>query len=188
VSAPAFIDPSLTFESDSGYQSRRVKHSRPRRRYTLDYDGKSAGDLRTIADFLQQVRFGAGQTFEWLHPTAVETNVPGSNTSPIWLTFPHALVTGQWVYMLTPTNLQGPHRITRVSAQAIALDGTVAQGDIQTSLGLYMPYAVARMADDTWESPTKIVGTDRVGPDRPGSALGAVAGYFSFSVVVEEVF
>lgn len=188
VSAPAYIDPALTFQSDAGYQTRRVLHSRPRRQYQLDYEGKSTADLRTIADFLQRVRFGAGQTFEWLHPTAVETNVPGSNSTPIWLTFPHALVTGQYVYVLTPLNLQGTHRITRITTQAIALDGTVAQGDILVSLGIYLPYAVARMADDTWESASKIVGTDRVGPDRPGAFVGAMAGFFSFSVILEEVF
>lgn len=186
VSAPAYIDPALRFVSDSGYETRRALHSRPRRRWTMEYNGLSVTDMRFITDFLQSVRFGAGETIQWFHPTAIEI-APASNTTPIWLTFQHSMLTGQYIQILSGP-LVGPWRITRVARHAIALDGTGAIGPLTVSLVVYVPNAVARLADDTWESPTKLEGTDRIGADIPGAPYGALAGRFSFNVILEEVF
>jgi hypothetical protein len=186
ISAPAYIDPALRFVSDSGYETRRALHSRPRRRWTIDYNGVSVTDLRYITDFLQSVRFGSGETIQWFHPTAIET-CPASNTTPIWLTFQHGMLTGQYIQVISGP-LIGAWRITRVARHAIALDGSVAIGPLTVSLVIYVPNAIARLADDTWESPAKLVGTDRVGADQPGAPYGAIAGRFSFSVLLEEVF
>jgi hypothetical protein len=187
VSAPAYIDPMLTFVSDSGYETRRSLHSRPRRRYTLDYLGKSTAELRIIADFLQATRFGAGQQIEFYHPTASDI-VVASNTTPIWLFYNHALPTGAYVYVGSPPALEGIWHTTRIAPNAHSLDGSVAHGDIYVQVQVYIPYVVARMSDDTWESPTKLVGTDMIGPDRPGATVSALAGRWSFSVTLEEVF
>jgi hypothetical protein len=186
VSAPAYIDPALRFMTDSGYETRRVAHSRPRRRYTLDYSGVSVSDLRVITDFLQSVRFGTSEAIQWLHPTAVEI-VPASNTTPIWLTYRHSMLTGQYVQIIAGP-LTAAWRITRVSATAIALDGSVASGALTVPVVVFLPTAIARLSDDTLESPVKLVGTDRLGADQPSAALGALAGRFSYSVQIEEIF
>jgi hypothetical protein len=186
VSAPAYIDPALRFVTDSGYETRRARHSRPRRRYTLDYNGMSVADMRLVTDFLQSVRFGTGETIQWFHPTAVET-VPASNTTPIWLTFRHSMLTGQYIQIIAGP-LAGAWRVTRVAQSAIALDGSTAIGPTTVSLVVYLPNAIARLADDVWESPTKLGGTDRLGPEQPGAPYGVIPGRFSFNVLLEEVF
>jgi hypothetical protein len=161
-------------------------HSRPRRRYTLEYLGKTVQEMRVIRDFLQVQRFGAGTVLQFVHPNAWDL-VPASNTTPIILTFQHEFVTGQWVN-IGNTGLAGIWRVSRVSPTQLALDGTSASGAVTVSVYAYLPAAVARFSDDIMESPVKVRGTDHLGPDRPGETRGALAGRFSWTVQIEEVF
>ena len=181
ISAPAIIDEAHSFVSDSGYETRRARHSRPRRRFTLEYLGKTTAEMRVISDFLMAHRFGSGQTFEWVHITAFDI-VPALNTTPIILNYQHGLVTGMYINIGTPAFLAQPWRITRLNPTMIALDGTVASGATNVSVYTYLPYAVARMSEDTWESAVKLIGPEQLG------TAGGRTGFFNFSVSIEEVF
>jgi hypothetical protein len=180
VSPAEIIDPSLHFMTDSGIETRRALHSRPRRRFTMNYLGKSVEEMRTIRDFLQSCRFGAGDVFQWAHPTAYQV-VTANNTTPITLTFPHEYVTGQWIN-IGNTGIAGVYRITRVNSTQIALDGTNAQGTLDLVIMTYLPYAVARFSEDTMPAPETIIGPDQI------ASAGRRSGFYSFSVTVEEVF
>jgi hypothetical protein len=178
VSAPALIDPSLSFVSDSGYETRRVLHSRPRRRYTLEYLGKTTQELREVRDFLQWHRFGSGpEPISFLHPTAFDT-VPASGTVPISLHYAHELVTGQYVFLTGPAPLGGrTWRITRLGTYDISLDGSTSGGGINVAVSNYFPVVVARLNEGTMESPTKLMGPENLNTGR-----------FSWTVILEEVF
>lgn len=181
VSAPAIIDPAHRFASDSGYESRRPMHSRPRRRFTLEYLGKNTQQMRVIRDFLQACRFGAGQTIQFAHMTAFDT-VPFANTTPIILTYYHGLVTGQWINIGSPGFLAQPWRITRLNSTEIALDGTVASGPGQCTVQQYLAHAVATFSEDTMPEPTKLIGPEQI------NAGGNSSGFFNFVVTIEEIF
>jgi hypothetical protein len=183
VSAPALIDPSLSFVSDSGYETRRALHSRPRRRYTLDYLGKTTQEMREIRDFLQWHRFGAGpEAISFLHPTAFD-NVQATATVPVTLHYAHELVTGQYVWLSGAAPLGGRSwRITRLGTYDLSLDGSTAGGGITIAVNNYFPNVVVRLNDGVMESPTKLLGPERLG------TAGYPPGIFSFSVTLEEVF
>ena len=184
VSAPAIIDPVLRYSADSGIEIRRIRTSRPRRRYTLDYLGKTTEEMHYLRDFLMVHRLGV-TPFEFLHPTASD-DVTFSNTTPVVLTInTHGLITGQWVFIgNAPTPLNGLWTVTRINHYQLSLNGSVASGTGTGGLSVvvYLPTAVAMFDQDTWNSPTKLVG-----PERLGTSL-VRSGYFSWSVVVEEVF
>lgn len=183
VSAPAYREEILRFAVDSGYELRRPRTSRPRRRFQLDYLGKTTAEMRLLRDFLLAHRLGA-LSFQFLHPTAYD-NVPVSNTTPIILTFTHGLVTGQWINISsspTLSGLIGQWQITRVSATQLSLNGTSASGAGTVSVEVWLPNAVALFNQDTWESPAKLMGPEQLG-------LGSGRqGVFSWSLAVEEVF
>jgi hypothetical protein len=143
VSAPALIDPSLSFVSDSGYETRRVLHSRPRR------------------------RFGSGpEPISFLHPTAFDT-VPASGTVPISLHYAHELVTGQYVWLTGPAPLGGrTWRVTRLGTYDISLDGSTTGGAINVAVSNYFPVVVARLNEGTMESPTKLMGPENLNTGR----------------------
>lgn len=186
VSAPALIDPMAVFSSDSGYEVRRVLSSRPRRRFTCEYLGKHVQEMRYLRDFLMFHRNGV-TPFSWLHPTAYDL-VQCTNTTPVWLQYQHGLITGQWVNIgFGPPTLLGQWQVTRIDSVNIALNGTVAAGATQVTAAVYLPYAVARFSENTWESPVKIVGTERLGGERT-TPLGALPGFFNWTILVEEVF
>ena len=181
VSAPAIIDPYVLFQSDGGYEVRRALASRPRRRYTLEYLGKTTYELRYLRDFLMYHRNGV-LPFQFQHPTAFDS-VPASNTTPVWLSFMHGLVTGQWVNIgAGPTALVGQWQVTRIDSVNIALNGSVASGATNVVVSHYLPNAIARFNDNTWESPVKLLGPDQLGTG------GRQQGIFSFTIQVEEVF
>jgi hypothetical protein len=182
TSAPAIIDPILSFQTDSGIETRRALHSRPLRRYTLEYLGKNTQEMRVIRDFLQACRFGAAETIQWAHASAFDT-VPFSNTTPIILTYYHGLVTGQWVNIGSPAGLAGAWRITRLNSTEIALQGTSSGGGTgQCTVQQYLAHAVARFSDDTMPEPTKLIGPEGI------LITGNSTGFFNFSVSLEEVF
>lgn len=181
VSAPAIIDEILRFQTDSSYEMRRSLHSRPRYRYTLDYLGMSTQQLRFMRDFIQVHRLGA-MSVQFLHPTAFETLVAG-NSTPVTLTYYHGLVSGAWVNIgFGPAGLLGAWPITRLDNTTIALNGSVASGAATVTVAHYLPNAVVRFNGDVWESPAKLIGPERLG------GAGIRPGFFSFQLVVEEVF
>lgn len=188
VSAPAIIDPLLRFSTDSGVETVRALHSRPLRRFVLEYNGKLTQEVRIIRDFLQECRFGALDPIAWSHPTAYDL-VPFSNTTPIILTYAHGMVTGQYINIGFPAGLAGFWQVTRLNPTQISLNGTSAGGGTGTCTAIqYLHTARATFSEDTIPEPTKIVGADRIGPDRPGEPFGAIAGRFSFSVTLMEIF
>jgi hypothetical protein len=181
VSAPEIMDPMLEFQSDAGYSVRRALVSRPRRRWQLEYLGKPTQDVRIIRDFLQYYRLGV-TAFQWLHPTAFDV-VPQTNTTPTWLGYWHGLVTGQWVNISSgPAGLIGQWQVTRVDGFYVVLNGSVASGVGPVAVADYLPNAIARFHDNTWESASKIIGPDQLG------TAGNRGGYFSFNVTIEELF
>ena len=181
ISVPAVIDPVLRYSVDQGYEIRRPRYSRPRRRYTLEYLGKTTTELRVIRNFLMMHRLGV-TPFEWLHSTAFD-NAQVTSTTPVALTFiQHPFVDGDWVYIsnATPnTSINGPHQILYFDPTAFYLLGTTAGGVGTCSVSQYLPRAVGRFAEDTMESPVKLIG--------PESTISS-QGRFSWQVVVEEVF
>lgn len=185
VSAPELIDVSLSYQVDQGYEVRRAKWSRPRRRWTLEYLGKSTDELRMIRDFLLQQRLGT-LDFAWRHPTAIDPAVidPGPPVTANWR---HGLFTGMWILVgLSP--VPGVNntawQIDRVNEVAVVLRGAVPSGIqgpgiVQT----YVPHARAVMSqDDTFASPTTLIGPEQIGQGARRS------GYFSFAVQIEELF
>lgn len=171
----------LEYTSDGGYQTRRALASRPRQRYTLEYLGKNTQELRYLRDFLLFHRLGV-TPFQYLHSTAHNT-VPVTNTTPVWLQYQHGLITGSWVNIGggIPA-LVGQWQVTRVDSLNVILNGSTAAGPGNVIVSNWLPYAVARFNENTWESPAKLLGPERLSID------GQRPGYFSWSVVVEEVF
>jgi hypothetical protein len=182
VSAPAWIDPMHQYETDAGYQIRRSKHSRPRRRYLLEWFGKTTEQMRGIRDFLLTTRLGA-LPFSWEHPTALDF-VPTQNTTPVILSYTHGLVTGSYVVVRShPTSgINGIWQATRLNSVALALNGSLAGGVAYCNVTNYLPNAVAIIDQEAWASPTKLIGPEQLGSGTYRS------GYFSWAVLIEEIF
>src|SRR6476646_2305018 len=178
VSPPAIIDPMLSFASDQGYQIRRARTSRPRRRWTLGYLGKSVDDMRQIRDFLQQSRLGALE-FAWAHPTAVD-KVTVAATTPVTVQWRHGLFTGQWVFIANspnPSINDQAFQITRFNEITITLNGTTAAGvNGLADAIVYVPHAVGIFRDDTFESPSTLIGPEQI------LYTGRRTGFYSWSV------
>src|SRR5262245_25509151 len=127
VSAPSIVDEVYRYVTDSSYEVRRSKHSRPRRRYTLEYLGKTTHEMRLLRDFFNLQRGGA-LPFSWWHPTAAET-VIFADTTPIIITFTtaHGLMTGQYVGIFESPGgnaRNGFYRIRRITTTAVELPGS----------------------------------------------------------------
>jgi hypothetical protein len=185
VSAPEIIDPMLLFETDSGYSIRRVKRSRPLRRYTLDYLGKSTLEMRLIQDFFYSQRLGTLE-FDFYHPTASEA-VQVLNTTPVILVYPHGLITGQWLIPgLTPnTSINGRvWQVTRIDGTHLSLNGSAAGGTGTGQIITYLPHARGVFSDDTWQGPVTLIGPEQVFD----AVSGRRSGYFNFTVTIEELF
>ena len=182
VSAPSIIDPVLRYSSDQGIEIRRSRTSRPRRRYTLDYLGKTTTEMRTLRDFLLTCRLGA-LPFQWIHPTAGDVGAL-SNTTPVVMTVLHGLVTGQWIAMGGPHPLSGLWQITRLDIAHLALNGSSAAGVVADgAYAVYLPTAVAIFDQETWTAPTKLIG-----PEQTGGGPTRREGVFSWSLQIEETF
>jgi hypothetical protein len=186
VSAPAIIDPVHRFETDQGIAIRRAKHSRPLRRYTLEYQGKTVTEMRTVRDFMQYCRLSA-LPFQWTHPTASDLATVDDQQTPVVLYYPHGLVTGQWVGIVGgPAHINGFWQVTRLHQGAVTLNGSVAGGPVsQCHVVVFLPNAVGVFANDTMESPEKIIGPEQWYPQ---GIREQRVGYFSFSVLIEEIF
>jgi hypothetical protein len=179
IQAPAVIDPMHVFESDSGVTMRRPKHSRPQRRYQLDYLGKATWEWRIIRDFFQAQRLGV-LPFEFVHHTGLD-DAFYDNTTPVIVHMYHTFLTGQWIliYNSAPnTSLNAGWQITRLSGIAFSLNGSNAGGAGTCQIRTYLPNAVGIFQEDTDASPVKLIGPESVSTTR---------GRFSFSVTVEEV-
>jgi hypothetical protein len=178
ISAPAIIDPMWSMDVDQGYQVRRSKHSRPRRRFVIDWLGRLTEDMHIIRDFLYELRLGV-HTCEFLHSTSFDT-AQAANTTPIILTYPkaHGYRTGQYLWVTgigaLPTTIW---QLTRLSQTQVALNGSTALGATPCFTNVYLPYAVVIAQSDTWESPQKLIGPEAIGQ-----------GAFNFSITLEEVF
>ena len=184
VSPPAIIDPMIEFSSDQGYQIRRARTSRPRRRWTMDYLGKNVDELRQIRDFFLQVRLGALE-FAWGHPTAVDP-VLVSPTTPVTVQWRHGLYTGMWIFIANgpnPSINNQAFQITRFNEITVTLNGTSAAG-IQglADAVVYVPHAVGIFRDDTFESPATLIGPEQI------LFTNRRMGYYNFSVEIMELF
>lgn len=184
VSAPAIIDPKLSFRTDAGYEVRRAQTSRPRRRWTLEFLGKTTDEMRQIRDFLQQMRLGA-LDFGWFHPTQRDPVLYIPST-PCILAWRHALFSGQWVFVRdSPHPGLNEHiwQVTYFDPITVTLNGTGAAGISGVGwVYLYVPHAVGIFQEDTFPSPATLIGPEQV-------AYGTQrSGYFNFTVTIEEVF
>jgi hypothetical protein len=174
------MDPILRMSVDQGYEIRRARHSRPRRRYQLDYLGKTTAELHIVRDFLQQHRLGL-TPFEWAHGTAFDT-ASYLSTTPVIVSFQHTFMTGQWVGISNSspnTALNGFWPITYLSPNTFHLNGSVAGGAGSCSVVAYLPNAVGMFAEDTMEPAVKLIGPESVSFNR---------GKFSWAVQIEEIF
>jgi hypothetical protein len=185
VSAPEIIDPAASFSTDYGYIVARPRTSRPRRRWTIDYLGMPAADVRSVRNFLYAVRMGAND-FQWFHPTAAEfaTFQP---TTPVQVELFHGMWTGMSVAVNNSPNPSingGVFQITISTHVTFTLNGTVAQGITGTGyIGIYVPHARVVVSQDTLPSPSTLIGPDRV--MYPGEVY---RGYYSFQITIEEFF
>lgn len=182
ISAATLIDPHHQFVSDQGYEMRRAMHSRPRRRWRLDYLGKSSAEMHVFQDFFQQQRLGA-LPFEWLHSKASD-QVHCTNSTPVWCILQHNYVSGQWVWInnsIPNTSLNGFWTITRIDAVTFSLNGSTAGGDGTCNVVTYVPNAVGRFADGEMEAAQKLIGPEVASPY-------GQRGKWSFAVLIEELF
>lgn len=184
VSAPSIIDPLHRFSVDQGYEVRRTKFSRPRRRYEVIWRGLPTRQYHELRDFVLQHRLGL-TPFSWTHPTAYDT-VASNNTSPVWLSYAHGLTTGQWIWVTNSqpnTTLNGIRQVVRADHLNVYLPGTVAGGAGVATVSVHFPYAVARFPDDTWEAPEK-----HLGPEQTHWPAQTSRGYFTLALIIEEIF
>jgi hypothetical protein len=180
VSAPSIIDEVYRFRTDQSYEIRRSKHSRPRRRFTLEYLGVPTHFMRLIRDFLNLQRGGA-LPFSFWHPTAAEV-IGFAASSPILIqyTTAHGLVTGQWVGIFESpagNSRNGFYQVTRVSHDAVTLNGSTSAGSGVGLARVYLPSAVAVLSEDTFVSPQKLIGPEANN-----------AGFWNFNVVLDELY
>src|SRR5262245_38338007 len=184
VHPPEIIDPAATFDTDFGYRISRPRSSRPRRRFTLDYLGMSTAERRTILNFLYFVRLQANDMQWFSSVIEVATFQP---TTPVQVLLVHGMVTGMSVGVSNcpnPSLNGGVFQITVTSVSSFTLNGTTAAGIQATgNVAVYLPHARAVMSDDTYPSPTTLIG-----PDRVMYSGEQYRGYHSFSVTVEELF
>jgi hypothetical protein len=179
TSAPAVIDPMHIFESDAGPTLRRPKHSRPQRRYQLDYLGKTTAEWRVIRDFLQTQRLGV-MPFEFVHHASIE-NATFSPTTPVVITLQHVYLTGHWVGIYNATAqpaLNNFWPITRLSSTTFSLNGSTGGFGGTCQVGLYLPRAVGVFTEEGDPSPVKLMGPESTSTTR---------GRFSFQVLIEEL-
>jgi len=185
ISVPDYIDPVFRFDSDSGVSIRRVKHSRPRRRWVLSYFGKTTNEMHLIRDFLASQRFGT-LPFDWYHSTSLD-NVTFLATTPITLSFngAHGLITGQMcgVFSSPGGNAKnGFYTLTRVNSVQISLNGSTSGGAGVGSVRVYVPNAVGVFSDDTWASPVTLRGPETLTP-----LSGQTPPAYNFTVTIEEL-
>ena len=182
VSAPAMIDEFYRFKSDFGYEVRRSRYIRPRRRYTLEFLGKSTHELRLIRHFFNLQRYGT-LPFSWWHPTALEPVVFTAST-PIVLHFTtaHGLVDGQMLGVFeSPAGnaANGFWTITSGGSGTVLLNGSTSIGAGPGAVRVYLPKAVGIFSEDTMPSAARI--------DYGGGEAGST-GRLSWSVTIEEQF
>lgn len=186
VSSPEILDALWRYETDQGYAFRRSKHSRPRRRFTLEYLGLTVVNVRILRDFFQYQRLGV-TAFTWTHPTAIDV-ATCQPTTPVTLLYTHGLHTGAWVIVSNSPNPSingGAFQVTRQSQTSILLNGTTAAGITGTAtVQVYLPLAVGIFQEDTWQAPATLIGPDQVAY-APGGRRG---GYYNVQVTIEEIF
>ena len=153
-------------QTDSSHEVRRAKHSRPRRRYTVEYTGAPTSDYHIVRDFLLNGRHWIFPC-EWYHPTALES-VFIDNTTPIVVHFPivHVLIDGQYLGVFSSPNgnaRNGFWQITRGGTQTVLLNGSSGVPGGNSGSGtvrIYFPKATARMPEDTMPGAAKLIGPE----------------------------
>lgn len=183
VSAPALIDPVYRFRSDAGYEVRRSQTMRPRRRYVMEYLGKTTHEMRLIRHFFQQQR-GGTLPFAWWHPTAEET-VLFNPTTPILVgyTQTHGLMDGQMIGIFASplgNARNGFWGITIGGSSSLFLNGSTAAGSGFGAARVYLPKATGIFSEDTMESPVRL--NYGYGEGTPGDQR------WNFQVTIEEQF
>lgn len=185
VHVAEIIDPSWSYQVDSGYEVRRSKHSRPRHRWTLEYLGLDVGHLRVLRDFIQFARLSA-MDIQWRHPTAMD-KLLCSPTTPVTIGGYHGMVTGQWMIIFSspnPSLNNQAWQVTRYDGLNVFLNGSHAEGiaglcDAQ----LYVPHAkIVSSSEGTFPAPATLIGPEQFRYD------GARSGYYSMTVQIEETF
>ena len=183
VSTAGLVDPVLRLRFDQGHESRRSRYSQGWRRYTLEYLGKTAAELRIFEDFYERVTRGGALSFDWTHPSP-HTVTDASNASPIVVTTTaaHGLQTGDSVVIagvLTNTNANGTHVVTYASATTFSLDGTTGNGAYGGggTAAVHLPYAVWIVQNETWGPAAKLIGPD-----------ADAKGFFNFVITIEQRF
>src|SRR5262245_31608 len=129
VSAPEIIDAHLSYQVDSGYQVRRPRWSRPRRRWTLEYLGLDTFHMRVLRDYVFRHRLGALE-LSFLHPTAVDV-ADLVQTTPVALIYLHGLFTGAWVFLSNGPNPSlngGFFQVTWQAYNVLQLNNTTPNG------------------------------------------------------------
>lgn len=185
VSPPAILDPMWEFPSDSGVSIRRVKHSRPCRRWTMEYLGKTVDEMRQIRDFLMQQRLGTFE-FSWFHPTAIDRAL-FQPTTPVTVQWRHGLFTNAWIIVNNSPNAglnSAAWQVTRIDAAQVTLNGSTAAGVAGVGdVIVYVPRARAVMQEEgTFPSPAILIGPEQV------PSTGRRTGYYNFTVVLEELY
>ena len=183
VASPEVLDPMLSFESDAGYVVRRVRTSRPRRRWQLEYLGQPVESVRIIRNFLYAMRHSV-TAFQWYHPTGAERAL-FFPTTPVTVTLEHGMNTGMWVGISDTPNpsINGQvYPIFITAHNTFTLTGSVGAGIAGPGLAVvFVPKARAMMQDNTFAAPVTLIG-----PDRIPFAPDLMRGYYNFNLTIEE--
>jgi hypothetical protein len=168
------------FKTDQGYSLRRAKHSKPTRGWVLDYLGRRSDEMRLIRDYLYSLRLGILET-EFLHPTSADNATLFSGTPMgMYVQYGHGLRSGQWLGIsLAQASILNETRwqVTVLSPTVLSLNNSPAVDGGFCLIQAYVPHARCIFNQDTWESPTKLIG-----PERNND------GAWNYQVIIEELF
>jgi len=179
TSAPAIIDEIFRYRTDQSYEVRRSKHSRQRRRYQIEYLGKTTHEMRLIRHFFNLQRGGA-LPFSWWHAVSEPVTFVGGTPVVVHYTTAHGLVDGQMIGVFVSPGgnaLNGFYTITSGGSGTVLLNGSSSGLSGPGAVRVYLPMAVGIFSEDTMASPTKLIGPES------GSQ-----GYFNFNITIEELF
>ena len=70
------VDNSLRAEFQAGYEVRRPRYSRPKRKFKLTYKGLTTSEKNTLESFFNSV--GTGTLFQWTYPNVPDDAYAGT--------------------------------------------------------------------------------------------------------------